>query len=261
MGRFSNLEFDRNEEEGSSEESRAASQPRDEKYYLARAQDAFREGRYEESLRFYSRCLEFDVRLPEGWFGQVCSLLELDEPREAKVWAEKGLEQFRAHPELTAARGVALARLGEFDGAMAASDAALAERGASAYRWRARGEVLLARRDRNEEFCFAKAMELSARDWVEPMEIGRVYARYRRYASGLRYLEIASERHASSAHLWETLGRCQEGLGSVAQARKAYRNALHLEAGRPGAQAGWVRVSRSGWVDAFLARVRGWIRR
>lgn len=258
MGRFSNLEFDREEESPQQHEHEA---PRDEKYYLGLAQDRFHEGRFEQALRFYSRALEFDTQLTGAWLGQVQALLELDEPHEARVWADKGLELFRNQPELLAAKGVASARLGELDKAMALSDSALAEKGSSAYRWRARGEVLLAREDRNEDFCFGKALAAAPMDWFEPLAVGRVYLYYRRYAPALRYLEIASSRNAASAYVWENLGRGLEGAGMAARARQAYRNALDLDPQRAVAREGTIRLDDARWFTGLWARVRSWFGR
>jgi tetratricopeptide (TPR) repeat protein len=253
MGRFSHLEFGRDE---TFREEPTTEAVRDERYYFTRAEDYFKEGVFEGSLRYYSRALEFNARLPEAWFGQVRSLIELNEPHEARIWADKGLEQFRNHPELLAAKGVAWTRLGDLDKAMALSDSALAEKGASAYRWRARGETLLARRDPNEAYCFDKALAAAPGDWFEPLEIGRVYLYYRRYAPALRHLELASERRSSSAYLWENMGKCLERMGMAGRAHQAYRNALDLDPHRQTAQEGLNRLAAHGWLDRFIGFFR-----
>jgi tetratricopeptide (TPR) repeat protein len=229
VGRFSNLEFESHEE--GREESRPGA-ARDEQYYLALATDEYRSGRFEDALRDFSRALEFASGRAEGWLGQVQALIELDEPREARLWADKGLEQFRGHPDLTAAKGVACGRLGDLDAAMALSDAALAEKGEGAYRWRARGDVLLARRDRNEEFCFDKALAAAGRDAFEPLAIGRIYMHYGRWATAVRHLESAVERNSRSAFAWECFGTALEHAGLTERARQAYRSASELDPSR-----------------------------
>jgi len=254
MGRFSNLEFDEDERLGQPLEHAPV---KDQKYYLGLAHRRFEQGKFENALRFYSRALEFDAQLSDAWLGQVQALLELDEPNEARVWADKGLEQFRNHAEMLAAKGVALARLGELDQAMALSDAALAEKGGNAFRWRARGEVLLAREDRNEDFCFGKAMAAAPGDWFEPLAIGRVYAFYGKDAPALRYFEIAAARQAESAFLWQNFGGCLERLGMTARARKAYASALAVDRECDGAKEGLVRLDSQG----VITRIRKWFRR
>lgn len=246
MGRFSHLEFQ--SEENLDGEGRHEV-VKDEKHYLALADERFQDGRFEDALRFYSRALEFETRLPLAWLGQVLALLELDEPNEAKVWSEKGLEVSKDHPELLAAKAIALVRLGDRTKGLALTDSALREKGASPLRWRARGEALLFQDDQNAEFCFEKAMAEARGDWFEALSIGRVYLYYRRHVLALRYLERALDRNSSSAFLWENLGSCQEAMGRREKALSSYRNALELDRTRTRA-AGRLRSLES---ESFLA--------
>ncbi len=258
MGRFSNLEFDREEDHS---DLRPAEVRKDERYYFTLGGERFREGRFENALRYYSRALEYDARLAEAWLGQVQSLLELEEPAEARVWADKGLESFRNHADLLAAKGVASGRLGETDAAMALVDAALAEKGETPYRWRARGEVLLLRGDRNHDHCFGKALASASGDWFEPLAIGRVYLRYDQVAPSMKFLEVSLQRHAGSAFAWETIGRARERLGLTGAAGTAYRHALSLDSDRPAARQGLARMDGGGaWASirrAWSALFRG----
>lgn len=254
MGRFSNLEFDNREEPR--EEKRAEEAVRDEKHYLARARESFREGRFSDALKFYSRSLEFDARLEDAWLGQVLALLELGEPREARVWADKGLEQFPHNAELMAARGAACGRLGDLDEAAAQSDRALAEKGESPYRWRARGDMLLARKDRNEEFCFSKAMTAAGpKDAWEPLAIGRVYLHYGKFAPAVKHLEAAVERDSQSAFAWAELGRGLNFMGMADRARQAFKNAKDIDPGRTDADPDGVAE------PGFFAKLKSLFRR
>lgn len=254
MGRFSNLEFEGREERR--EERRAEETPRDEKYYLAMAHDSFRDGRFENALRYYSRSLEFDAKLADAWLGQVQALIELEEANEARVWADKGLEQFRDHAELLAAKAVACGRLGDLDKAAALSDASLEQKGESAYRWRARGDVLMARNDRNEEFCFSKALAAAGpKDAWEPLAIGRVYLHYGKWAPAVRHLEAAVDRDRQSAFAWVELGRGLEKLGMAGRARQAYANARDIDPSREEADPG--RVEEPGFLARLFRRLLG----
>ena len=143
MSRFVNLEF--------GDESEDRSQPgekalvKDEAYYFGEARAAFEAGNYEQGLRLYSKVLEYNPQNAAAWTGQVRMLIELNEFREAKLWADKALERFPSEPELLAAKAVALGRSGDLQGAMAFSDASIEERGDTPYVWLARGDVMLAR--------------------------------------------------------------------------------------------------------------------
>ncbi len=189
------------------------------------------------------------------------ALLELEEAHEARVWSDKGLEMFRNQAELLAAKGVALARLGEMDTAIAMSDAALAEKGSSPYRWRARGDVLLSRGDRNDDFCFGKALAAAPGDWFEPLAIGRVYLTHDRPAPALRYLEMATSRNGSSAFAWETMGGCLARTGMADRARKAYGHALQIDPQRESAKAGLGELNADGLFGALVRRLSSWFRR
>src|SRR6266704_697383 len=100
MSRFGNLEF--------SCESAETSRPltplvKDEAYYFAEARAAFENGNFESALRLYSKVLEFNPQNAAAWTGQVRMLIELGEFGEAKLWADKALEQFPREAELLAA--------------------------------------------------------------------------------------------------------------------------------------------------------------
>ena len=106
MSRFVNLEF------GDEHEDHSRDQPagpvKGEAHYLAEAIAAFENGEFEPALRRYSKVLEFNPQNAAAWTGQVRMLIELGEPREAKLWADKALEKFPHEPELLAAKAVAL---------------------------------------------------------------------------------------------------------------------------------------------------------
>src|SRR5579871_5803430 len=104
MSRFSNLEF--NENSGGELRPQAA---KDERFYLAEAEEAFASGKFEKALRDYAKVLEHNPHNPAAWSGQVRMLIELGEFHEARLWADKALERFPRDPHLLAAKAVALA--------------------------------------------------------------------------------------------------------------------------------------------------------
>src|SRR6516165_7152609 len=103
MARFERLEFD----DGAEDEPESAHAPRfslaqerDSGFWLRQADDHRRRGLYENSLRYYSRALEFDRSLAAGWLGQVQMLVLLGECPEAELWARKALELFKSQGDL-----------------------------------------------------------------------------------------------------------------------------------------------------------------
>lgn len=227
MSRFSNLEFE--EEPRSAARAEGAMETRDDRYYMRSADESFLRARFDEALRYYSRALEFDPNLDQAWVGQVRMLIELGELREAGIWAEKALEIFRDHAELLAARAVVCLRRGEGERALEFSDASLKQKGARPYVWLARGETLLARRQANEDACFAKAILAADGGWIWMMLVARLYHHYRRPSIGLGHARRALELKPDSAFVWFVLGSCQLDLDMVADARKAFGEAVSLD--------------------------------
>lgn len=233
MSRFQNLEF--------GEESRvprgSGSTLKDESFYLAEAQAAYESGRFEAGLRAYAKALEFNPKQGVAWCGQVRMLIELQEFREAKVWADKALEILPNDPELLAAKAVALARCGDLKAALAFSDAAIEERGDSPYVWLARGDVLLARREPAAEFCFDRALAKAGFDWFHLWLAARVQAFYEHFARALRLAQQALEAATDRAVVWLEVGECQLALGLAGPARASFEQARQLDPARADAVA------------------------
>src|SRR4051812_1100111 len=156
MTRFDRLEFDdehshkQNSEVAKQQQQRHREPDRDEKFWLATASEERRNGLFESALRYYSRALEMDKSLVEGWVGQVQMLIALGEFPEAELWARKALELFRNNAQLLAGRAQALCRRGDVKAAMAACDTAIGQQGMAAYPWMVRGELMLARKENVE---------------------------------------------------------------------------------------------------------------
>ena len=226
MGRFINLEFDSDSEERSQRPERPLL--KDEIYYVSEARSAFETGNFESALRLYSKVLEFNPQNVAAWTGQVRMLIELDECKEAKLWADKALERFPHDPELLAAKAVALARQGDLQEALSFSDAAIEERGDTPYVWLARGDVMLARNERRADYCFEKAMLLAPRDWFVAWLAARIRFYYEQFAMALKLLQQAVSWKADHFLLWLELGLCQKSLGLVGPARDSFGLARQL---------------------------------
>ena len=251
MSRFGNLEF--NDESGESSQETTSATPKDGAFHLAEADAAFENGRFESALRRYAKVLEFDPRCAAAWTGQVRMLIELGEFREAKLWADKALEQFPREPELLAAKAVALGRTGDLQGAIAFSDASIEERGDTPYVWLARGDVLLARRETRADFCFDKALLLAPNDWFVTWLVARVRCYYEQFAAALKLMQQAVELNAAHFLMWLELGRCQQSLGLAGPATVSFNRARELNPRSDEVRAALMQVSRTG----FWLRLRG----
>lgn len=249
MSRFSNLELNGEFQEPLRDETTV----KDEAYYLAQADGAFRSGRFETGLRAYAKVLEFNPDNVAAWVGQVLMLIELGEFKEANLWADKALERFPNNPELLAAKGVALARAGDLKAALAFSDAAIEERGESPYVWIARGDVLLARKEKLAEHCFERALSAAPADWFWRWLASRAYEFHRHFARALKLAREALGLEPGLAVIWLQVGACQAALGLNPLARHAFEQALQLEPGREEAEAGLRHLRGIGTLEGWLS--------
>lgn len=254
MSRFGNLEFDNESEEQPRQEPALA---KGESHYCAEAQAAFARGDFEAALRRFAKVLEFNPNNPIAWTGQVRMLIELGEYQEARLWADKALERFPHEPELLAAKAVALGRSGDLQGAIAFSDAAIAEQGDTPYVWLARGDVLLARSESRADYCLEKALLLAPRDWFVAWLAARIRLYYRQFVLALKLLEQALEWNAGHFLLWLDLGQCQQALGLLGAAHHSFTQARQLNPNCPEVRLALTRLSNTG----LGARLRGWCRR
>jgi tetratricopeptide (TPR) repeat protein len=255
MGRFVNLEFDSDSEE----RRQRLEKPllKDENYYLSEARAAFETGNFESALRFFSKVLEFNPQNAAAWTGQVRMLIELNECKEARLWAEKALERFPHDPELLAAKAVALARSGDLEGAISFSDAAIEERGDTPYVWLARADVLLARKERRADFCFEKALLLAPRDWFVAWLAARIRFFYQQFAMSLKLLQQAVSWRSDHFLLWLELGFCQKALGLVGPARDSFGLARQLNPQCTEISLHLARLSQVGFWQRLRGLVRG----
>jgi tetratricopeptide (TPR) repeat protein len=254
MTRFDHLEFD------GPTEARPRTSAKGAEHYLAEAQAAFEEGDFEQALRLYGRVLEYNPHCVAAWTGQVRMLIELERFAEAKAWADKALEKFPRHAELLAAKGVLLARMGELQAALSFSDAALDEDVDSPYIWLARGDVLLARQEKQAEFCFGKALAMAARDWLLHWLASRIHAFYKKLAMALKYAQQALALAPTRAVVWLQLGLCQQGLGLFSAAQHSFAQARQLNPRFAAVTAQVTAQASTGLLTRLRGVLQQWLR-
>lgn len=250
MSRFQKLEF--NEHREQSQTSTPAL--KDGAFHLAEAQRAFARGRFEQALRSYAKVIEFEPGNTAAWAGQVRMLIELGEPAEARLWADKALDQFPNEPELLAAKAVALARTGDLQAALMFSDAAVEAGTHLPYAWLARGDVLLARREKRAEYSFDKALGLAPGDWMVRWLISRIHAFHRQFARAVRFAQEALELDTTQAAAWLQFGQCQLALGLNGSAIHSFEQAEQLDPECRPSEETKSKLAGSGW-SARLRRL------
>lgn len=244
MSRFRHLEFGGS---GASGTPAGPAPAKDEAHFLAEARRHWERAEFEKALRRYGRALEENPSSSAAWVGQAHMLLEMDQVAEASAWADRGLERLPEDPGLLAAKARALARLGELDAALAFSDSAMASGGATSDRWLARAEVLMARGDRQAEYCVDQALALAERDWLVSWQAARIRSHHRQFAAALRLLQFAISLDAGRFVVWQQKAECERALGQRNEARDSFTQALDLEPDCGAAQAGLIALRDASW--------------
>lgn len=253
MSRFVNLEFS-HESEG---RPRQQSELKDEKFYLAEARQAYEGGQFDQGLRAFAKVLEHNPHNPVAWSGQVRMLIELGEFHEAKVWADKALERFPRDAELLAAKAVALGRIGDLKAALAFSDASIEERGDTPYLWLARGDVLMARREKRADYCFEKALLLAPQDWFTHWLVSRIRFYYEKFALALKQAQQALALDAGRCVVWLHLGKCQQALGLLNLAETSFQQAVQINSWCREADLALAGLRQTGFFGSLRARLNG----
>lgn len=258
MSRFANLEF--GESRGPKAKGDAGEPVRDSDYFIDRADEAWLSGDFEGALRYYSRALEMNKTFFVAWFGQVRMLIELGEYTEATLWADKSLELFPEHPELFAAKAVALARDEQAADALAYSDNSISKDRVTSFVWLARAEILLKMRAKMAESCISNAVSIAANVLpIVRLEAGRILFRYRRYSPAMELLYAAARDLPKSALVWYELGRCQAAVG-LPEANSTLSQSLQLRPNWEAAKSAHARLQKRrifGSLLAWLRRLRG----
>jgi len=225
MDRFSQLEFGDAAPQG----RKAAGEPvRDASYFYQEATRYWLSGDYEVALRHYSRVLERNNSVFEGWAGQVLMLIELREYREAEMWTDKALELFPEHPELLALKAIACARDAKKQQATAYSDNSINHENLTPRVWLARAEIFMDRKGPICESCISKAVTGAGKHApVIKLEAGRTLRRAGNYPLAIQYLREAVQLLPQAALAWYELGCCQAALGRD-EARHSFEQSLRL---------------------------------
>lgn len=260
MSRFENLEFGREKTQQSTAEIPSKPLLKDENHFLGEALANFEKGRFEQALRAYSKVLEFNPQSAPAWFGQVRMLIELGEYNEAKIWADKALGLFPDDAELLAAKGVALARMGDLSGALSFSDAAVETRGNTPYIWLARADVLLARKEKRADYCLQKAIDIASNNWFVLWLASRIESYYQRFARSLKLAQEAMALDSTRTVVWLQSAQCQLALGLSAQASRSIEQARELDPDCK-VEPFSSQVGRPAFLDKVAARWRQWFQK
>jgi tetratricopeptide (TPR) repeat protein len=252
VSRFGNLEF--GDSPRSDAQAQGEARIKDEVFYLNEAVALFERGHFEQALRAYAKALEQNPKSAVAWTGQVRMLIELGEYKEAKLWAEKALALFPREGELLAAKAVALARGGDAKGALAFSDASMEVEAGTPYIWLARGDVLMARKEKRAEYCFEKALLIARDHWLWPWLASRIHLFHQKSAQALKFAQQALALDAARAIIWQQLGRCELALGLESKAQQSFERARELDRDCPDLERLTLEIGKDGFFTRLFKR-------
>ncbi len=263
MGRFSKLErgvVPPKLAEESAKAEQAVKQPSTEEkydapYYIKLADQHFFFGEFERALRFYSRALQLDNSKTYPWIGQIFSLLEMEQVKEAGIWVTRALEFFPEDSDIIALQAVVYAYRGMVKRAVGASDYSMSK-GGTVFTWLARGEVLLIAENKTAHFCFEKAMELSpANDWKTPMRAGLIYFKHKQFSHALDFFQRAVSINVTNYYLWYHIGLGYWRLGFNHKAMEAFKRSLEHNPKFKGARDALDRALKTSIFKRFFRRL------
>jgi Flp pilus assembly protein TadD len=235
MGRFTNLDF--NDSAATPLDPELDPWPNhDGPACLAEGDVLFNKGAYEAALTSYSRALRHDRQMVSAWAGQIRCLLRLGELPEARTWSDRALDKFSNHPELLAAKGVALVLDGDRLQGQEFLDGAVQERNPPVWAWihRAEGLLLLDHPVGNAERCLLKAQEMLPNDAGMWLQCGIVWNKSKHPARARKALLEALRLDARNPQILYQCGLAHEQLGEKAAASGYFERAI---AERPGYKA------------------------
>jgi tetratricopeptide (TPR) repeat protein len=231
----------------------------DERSCLEIADESLFSGNPEKALRLYARALGINPGLEEAWFGQVQALLDLDEVREARTWANKGLDIFPRFPDLLAAKAVALARLSDTEEALKVSDACMNLKNQDWYVWLSRGYVLLCKGEDSAAHCLNKGLEDAPGDWRRNLRAAILSLDAFKPHLALPFIQKALSGAGENAYVLYQAGRCYEALQWSGQGQEYYEKASRrISEIQPLCIGGAKRLRHQGLGARLNQWIKGW---
>jgi tetratricopeptide (TPR) repeat protein len=228
MNRFERLEFQ--EHTSQDRKGRGGEQLRDAGFFYKKGLTMELAGDFECALRNYSRSVEENVNFLIAWEGQVRMLTELEEYKEAQMWADKALEIFPSNASLMAAKAQACFRDAYAEKALAYSDNAISKKDITPLVWLVRTEIMAAKKTAIAESCTEKALNLcqtESEKGIALLGAGRIMLRYKKYISAIDKLSRASMLLPKAPLVWYELGMARY-LGKTGDSFQAFEHCLTL---------------------------------
>lgn len=252
MGRFEKLEIFLKEKRKTKEIKKDF----DEVYYSNIAKKAYFNGEFESALRYYSRALSYNLNFPEAWIGQVFCLIDLNELKEAILWADKGNEILNTQAELIALKGVAYARGGDFSKGIAYSDQSIKKGKNNPILWYCRGDILISTNPNSAEFCFKKAIEITNSDPFIFLRIGMSYISVGEEQKALSFLKEALKLNSSSALINFLMGISYENLNLREEALNFYSYALKIKPNYKECKIAYENLKMEGKIKKIIRKIK-----
>lgn len=197
--------------------------------HLARGYEVFFSGNEKDGLRWFSKAIQENAGLIEAWVAHGRAQLLLGQAAEALTWVQRAMVIFPDAPVLIALRAAVNARKGMARAAIAACDVALERDNRSPDIWMCRGHALLISENRNADFCFEQAVQLTPDlDWRTPFWIAMLYDSERQWSRSIGYYERALGRRSTLPYACYRIALASSALGRPEAARRALAEADRL---------------------------------
>ncbi len=197
---------------------------------IARANQAYEQGNYEEARVAYEQATRLDANTVEAWSGLGTSLIHLGYAEEALRAYDTALSLRFNDPELWTSKAQVLHLLDRYDEEMQCYDKALSIDPNYVFAWSGRG-MTLAEIGRVDEalLAFDRALTLDPKQSVIWQAMSDTLYSMQRYDEALLAVERAIELDSSNAALLDLKGNIHRRLRHPAEALALHERATLLE--------------------------------
>jgi tetratricopeptide (TPR) repeat protein len=181
-------------------------------------------------------------------------LIELEEYKEALVWADKALELFPEHPELLAVKAMACCRDAKLEKAIAYSDNSVSKDNVTSRVWLARAEVMKNRKSPVADHCISKAISFAGKAApIIKLEAARLLRKKGDFSSAIGHLNDVVKVFPKSALAWYELGLCQYKLG-LSQSKATLEQCVKIRPGWKKAEIALHKCANRGFFGRLFRR-------
>ena len=251
-GRFSKLELGENSKKIPRPHS--AVEEYSDQYYLGLGLESYMNGRYEESIRIFSKAININRDFEPAWLGQIVSMLKHGDLKEANIWIERAVERFKYSSDVWSLKSLLALYMGEKKKALSLSDIALTKDKPTYHSWLVRAQVLLTLRTNGWDFCIDRALEVNPNDFIVLFEVGDIMEQYNKLSQAEDYFNQSVALKPKNAYVWYRLGLVRSKMGFGKRSLDCFEEALNLEGDRKEFRKAFKKAKKSGVLSRLFRK-------